>query len=240
MGFSTFPAVSAASKWERTVTFTSTQSWIVPTDVTQVEAILVAGGGGGGGGGYTGTACGGAGSVKHLQGINVTPSSSVTVTIGAGGTGGLYNDSANLGRGTAGGTTSFGGTSVPGGNAGRAISNQQSYLLSMGQFLGSHGGRISTYESSSLNNAIPSDGLGYMGYGAGGAGGTNNVNFQASPGLGYNGAGRGGYPDGAGGAAAANTGAGGGGAGNAATAWESCNGGSGGSGIAIIKYWSAL
>lgn len=77
------------AKWERTAVITSTQSWTVPDDVSQLDVIMC----GGGGGGTTPLAStntdskmvpGGSGSVDQKI-LTVTPGSTHTITIGAGG-----------------------------------------------------------------------------------------------------------------------------------------------------------
>lgn len=89
MGYSIYPAPSAASRSERTVFITSTQSWTAPADVTSVDILLVGGGGGAGGNGGTATASGGGGGGGVLQdSVPVTPNTAYTITIGAGGAGG--------------------------------------------------------------------------------------------------------------------------------------------------------
>ncbi len=66
-------------------TFTSDTTWTAPTDVSEVE-VLIVGGGGGGGGNYGGG--GGAGGLVYRSALTVTPGSSYAVTIASGGAGG--------------------------------------------------------------------------------------------------------------------------------------------------------
>src|SRR6056300_1635160 len=65
-------------------TFTSSGTFSVPSGVTSVDVLVVAGGGGGGGGHGAG---GGAGGLIYRPGFPVTPSGTVTVTVGDGGGG---------------------------------------------------------------------------------------------------------------------------------------------------------
>ena len=66
-------------------TFTSDTTWTAPTDVSEIE-VLIVGGGGGGGGNYGGG--GGAGGLVYRSALTVTPGSSYAVTIASGGAGG--------------------------------------------------------------------------------------------------------------------------------------------------------
>jgi len=73
------------------VTFKSSGTWTCPTDVTEVEYLVVAGGGGGAGtlnDRYAGGA-GGAGGFRTGTGLSVTPGTTYTVTVGGGGSGGI-------------------------------------------------------------------------------------------------------------------------------------------------------
>ncbi len=79
---------------------TETATWTVPTDLTDVQ-FLVVGGGGGGGGGTWGPGGGGGGVVTGLV-YSLTKNAEVVVTVGAGGDGGAYNS-----RGKSGGNSSI-------------------------------------------------------------------------------------------------------------------------------------
>lgn len=79
---------------------TETATWTVPTDLTDVQ-FLVVGGGGGGGGGTWGPGGGGGGVVTGLV-YSLTKNAEVVVTVGAGGTGGAYKS-----RGKSGGNSSI-------------------------------------------------------------------------------------------------------------------------------------
>jgi hypothetical protein len=215
MGFSTFPAASAASKWERTVHINSTQAWVAPNDVTQVELILCGGGGGGGSGQNAATGGTGGGGSADFTVLTVTAGQSYTVTIGGGGTGGVYPNT----NGASGGTSSFGALlSTPGGIG--AGFGQRSSLGS-----GKHGGSGGMGPSSTVGYTWMLPGLGFSGYGhGGGGGGTMSIHGGA------------GQVDQMGTLTNAKANSGSGGAGGL----SSGNGTTGGSGIAVIKYWSAL
>ena len=106
MGFSIFPAPSAASKTRYVVTLLNGSSWTVPAGVTYVNAKLFGGGGGGANFGVQGL---GGRVVTTL--VTTTPGASIAYAIGAGGSGGSNAPSD-------GGTTSFtGATSAEGGSA---------------------------------------------------------------------------------------------------------------------------
>ena len=72
--------------------FGTTQSFTIPTGVTSIDYLVVAGGGGGGtnpggtpgGTTYNGTGGGGAGGFRTGT-VAVTPGASMTITVGAGG-----------------------------------------------------------------------------------------------------------------------------------------------------------
>ncbi len=72
--------------------------YLVPSGVTEVEVLVVAGGGGGSGGG-NGGAGGGAGGLVYISNYAVTPGERISVTVGDGGaavvTGNSGNDGAN-------------------------------------------------------------------------------------------------------------------------------------------------
>jgi hypothetical protein len=76
-----------------------TISFIVPTGVNTVAALVVGGGGGGGFGGNGGG--GGAGAViTSNSGVTATPGTTVTATVGAGGTSGFQPSYTKGGKGT--------------------------------------------------------------------------------------------------------------------------------------------
>jgi hypothetical protein len=71
---------------------TNTQTWTIPSGVTQIVAIPVSGGGGGGGNGYqsqSGAGGGGGGGGFYPVQLAVTPGENISVVVGQGGAGGF-------------------------------------------------------------------------------------------------------------------------------------------------------
>ena len=128
-------------------TFTSSQTWTVPTGVTALLSVVAYGAGGGGAGGAAAAAIdnnpgvngvqgGGGGALVALENLDITGVGSVVITVGAGGSGGagktfnkprgssteqLSGTAAQGVNGSAGGATSFGGyLSIGGGGGGSA------------------------------------------------------------------------------------------------------------------------
>lgn len=105
-----------SKKPDEEITFTSSQSWVVPSDAKTID-IFVVGGGGGAGGYYANCndilqfnatyrdcvvygAYGGAGYTNTVSNVSVTPGETLTVVVGAGGTGGKgcrIKGSSNIG-----------------------------------------------------------------------------------------------------------------------------------------------
>jgi hypothetical protein len=227
------------SKTPTVVSFNSSTTWTVPSNVSLIDVLVVAGGGGGGldvGGG------GGAGGLIYKENYAVTPGASVTVTIGAGGAqsnnggnsvfgaltaiGGGYGGNYAGGNGNSGGSGGGGtGYSGPGfagaGTAGQGYAGgPQNYGAATAQLTGSGGGgaggpgQPGVYSASGFTEGGPGFACSITGtmvvYAKGGRGGGDNWT---------------GMQDGA-----ANTGNGGDGAGNPNT------GKTGGSGIVIVRY----
>lgn len=100
-------------------TFLSSSTWIAPSGVTSVEALVVAGGGSSASrwssGQDGGTGGGGGGGLVYNSSVSVTPGSSYVITVGAGGTGGV-GDAVKGSNGS--NTTAFGMTAIGGGAGG--------------------------------------------------------------------------------------------------------------------------
>lgn len=105
MGISVFPQVSGTSP--KLDVFTSSGSWVCPSNVTVIDILAVAGGGGGGaaesGLVHCAVSGGGGGGQVIRKNLSVTPGTTYTVTIGAGGLGSTSSTSA----GASGAATTF-------------------------------------------------------------------------------------------------------------------------------------
>jgi hypothetical protein len=242
-------------------------AWTAPTDVTQVEVLVVAGGGagaiGGGGGG------GGAGGLIYNNQYSVTPGQTYTVTVGAGGS--SITGGADV-QGTSGSNSIFGSLIAIGGGRGAANSKNADtggsggggYGPGVGQFGAGTAGQ--GFNGSNATSATS----GTNGGGGGGAGGTGGAGSSTSGGSGgvglqfgisglpisYAGGGGGGsqqpgqspgtatFGGGAGGGPAPANGTSGtantgGGGGGAGFAGSAVTSGAGGSGVVIVRYTTA-
>ncbi len=170
-------------------TFTSSGSFLVPTNVIRVWVKIVGGGSGGGSSNSAGGASGGGGGGYAEKMCDVSATTSITVTIGAGGTGGAIG--AN--NGNAGGSTIFGNcaTATAGGvgiansdgtyhNGGAAGIGTVGDVLGAGQpggagldFSGQGGGSMLGSGGSSVGGAT--GGSNATGYGGGGSGASGNA-----------------------------------------------------------------
>jgi Concanavalin A-like lectin/glucanases superfamily len=243
----------------RSFTTVGTTSWTAPSDVSQIEVLVVAGGGGGAGTNGGGMGGGGAGGLIYNNQYSVTPGQTYTVTVGAGG---AYGNTAAQG-----GNSQFGNLTAIGGGGGVSRTG----LASNNN--GGSGGGASEYPTVT-NVGSGTAGQGFNGgYGSstgdgGGGGGAGGPGGNSAGGTGGNGAGGNGgaglyfgisgtvvqYSQGGGGSAnsyvggspnggagsggsqyttftngVANTGMGGGGS-------YSTTPGNGGSGIVIVRY----
>lgn len=120
-------AFSITVRSPKTATFTSTGgfTWSVPTGVTSVRVLVVAGGGGGGtrngganSGGTDGGAGAGAGGMIDVPSFPVSPGGSVSGSIGRGGFGGANGYSGGETPGEKGTNTTFGTLTAIGGGYG--------------------------------------------------------------------------------------------------------------------------
>jgi hypothetical protein len=165
MGYSVFPAPSAASKTRYLATLTSGTSWTVPAGVTYVIATLFGGGGGGGAGGNSANP-GGTGGTTTFTGANSA----------LGGTGGAAQSrdqgstgnspGANSGLGGQGATRNDGGNST-----GAAETGQRGMIIST---------QVSTTPGSSISYSIGAGGsAGTTGSGNdGGSGGSGRIEIE--------------------------------------------------------------
>jgi hypothetical protein len=109
---------SIAVKAPSIVLFTATgsSSWTVPTGLSAVQILMVAGGGGGGSRFGAG---GGAGGMIEMPSFPVTPAGSVSYTVGTGGAGGPWPGNPGSGApGVVGSDSVFGTLTAKGGGSG--------------------------------------------------------------------------------------------------------------------------
>ncbi|NTV03049.1 MAG: filamentous hemagglutinin N-terminal domain-containing protein, partial [Chlorobiaceae bacterium] len=243
---------------------TGSSTWLIPTNVTTVQAWAI--GAGGGGGGASGAAGGGGGGGVAYYQYSTTPGQTIsysTGTAGAGGAGG-YNGSTGGtttvsyngvtlyayggqggvagGSGGSGGTATGGTTNVTGGSGGAGSSGDTG--SGGGGAIG--GGSGSSYNSSSggaggtsADVAGLSSALTVLGYslGAGGAATGPGTNLYTNAGTPNNAANFGSGGSGIGyWGGTGGTGLYGGGGGGAANEGGSVAGGAGGAGVAVVMY----
>jgi len=166
-------------------TYSSSGTFTVPAEVTQVTVECIGGGGGGGRArGNPATGGGGAGGSYVRSTLTVTPGTSYTVTVGAGGSGGNSSTS----NGSAGGDSWFSSSStiIAIGGAGGLAGNSNNTNGSPGT--GSTTGCIGTTKYAGGNGSTGNytSNSGYSGAGGGGAGSTG-AGGNASNGTGGSG-----------------------------------------------------
>lgn len=231
---------------------TSSNSLKFSGNVSTIDYSVTSGGGGGGGGDgdssrYTYGGAGGSGSGTITKmGIEVTPNKAYPAVIGAGGAGGLghrYNHAST--DGSAGGKSSFMGTTINGGNGGKRQTSQDTSAESGGGIGGGGGCVVNSSATAQppkaggdATSAAFTSFTGTSNLGGGGAGGSAYLNNYAEGGK--IGGGRGGHKQDSGAAGTANTGGGGGGGGNGGTTGSDDDpngygGGTGGSGYIGIR-----
>lgn len=174
---------------EQIYTTAGSYNWSVPSNVTSVSVVCV----GGGGGGHS-TGAGGAGALAWANSLTVTPSSVIVVVAGAAGL------SFGSGTATAGGNSTFNGSSVAAGGGSPGQSNEVGGLGgNVIQGSGGKGGNGGT--GASCCGGYPhAGGGGAGGYsGAGGNGGNGSPNFISGLNGSGGGAGGGGSYGGGGG-----------------------------------------
>lgn len=221
------------------LTFTTSQTYMIPAGYTKADIFCVGGGGGGSRGNDSVYGAGaGAGYTNKAIGISVNPGSSYLVTVGAGGAAATSRPAVGYNGGAssfgilcsaAGGYSAYpngGAGGSGGGGAGRSGS-------STGGDGGSNGsnGRYGDYADGTGQGTTTKawgDAAGTLYAGGGGGGGGKNL-FGVG---GSGGGGNGGASSGAGSAGATNTGGGGGGGGISGS-----SAGAGGSGIVLLKLY---
>jgi hypothetical protein len=145
--------------------FPESTSWIVPTGVTQVDYLLVAGGAGGG---VEGSGGGGGGGLRTGSSFPVTPGATYTVAIGAGGiaqfnnaytspyaggngsNSGIFTTGSSLWSSGGGGGGGTAGGRSGGNGGGGGFSNNAAGLGNLGAYTPSEGNNV--YLKSLLSN----------------------------------------------------------------------------------------
>jgi len=158
-------STTLGQKIQKTVRILSTQAWVAPFDVTEVDVILCGGGAGGQGGFNAAFGCaGGSGSATTAL-LTVVPGTSYTITIGAGSAGGT-----STGAISAGGTSSFGALlSIAGGGSSDPMTSRASRPAGLG---GGGGGLIYFSTNAGVRGGNVLNGSnGFEGYGGGGGSG---------------------------------------------------------------------
>jgi uncharacterized repeat protein (TIGR02543 family) len=233
------------------------ETFTVPTGVTQIDLLVV---GGGGGGGIDAGSGGGGGGGYVANSITVTTNSTLPINVGAGGSFGNYNVSSPTSGGTSSiiiGTNTFMATG--GAAAANGINTNPQPAVAVGgtgsgvggtAYTGASGGSGVGWVSgvtgpgiAGVNGSLVSSITGTsVTYGASGAGGGNVIGLTdlALRAGGLTGGGRAGYKvsgtEYGGGNALANTGGGGGAGMSNASNIANKSSGAGGSGIVVIRY----
>ena len=113
-GGSGFAVIKISATQNKIAVFSNTATWNVPTGVTSVEYMIVAGGGAGGAHNSGG---GGAGGYLAGVGYGVTPAQTFTVIVGAGGAGAINAAGGNGTNSVFATLTAYGGGGGAGGAA---------------------------------------------------------------------------------------------------------------------------
>jgi hypothetical protein len=183
----------------RYVTFTTSQTYTLPSNIFSIAVYTIGGGGGGGGGGgssgfYSGQGGGGGGSsfpvysnINVINGINT-----ITINVGGGGSGGNNNSTSNIGPGWVGnkpgtypGINPYPGSNGTNGGNSYVTYNGTNLCISNGGYAGIGGLGAVDNNSGTSNN----------GGATGVTGGTNGTKGNSVSGQGGN------TPGGTGGAA---------------------------------------
>lgn len=169
------------------VTCNSDGTFTIPSGITKLRYLVVAGGGGGGGiqnvDAY-GSGGGGGGGVKSASALAVAAGTTYAITVGSGGAGGVGGST----RGGNGGDSSFGTIAATGGGGGASQSVSSNYGAAGGS---GGGGRNQGYGGSGIagqgNNGGDGDGWGTSVGGGGGGGGAGSIGATGSGANGGNG-----------------------------------------------------
>jgi len=159
-------------------TTAGSHTWYKPSDVTEVDLLIV--GGGGGGGGVIGGG-GGAGGMHEEFGYDVSNDTSFAISVGGGGGGGNGFNTATQ-AGTKGGSSQFEAITVQGGGGGGPIGGNSS-CNSTNSNGGSGGGAaagLTTCWGTGVSGQGNNGGTGAGSNNGGGGGGAGGVGANAS------------------------------------------------------------
>jgi hypothetical protein len=175
-------------------TITNSQTWTVPSGITQLAAVVYAGGAGGSGGqsgGYFNQGIPGAGGgggvsskVAGFKDVSTSPGTNYSLTIGAGGNAGTGNNTSVSNRGGNAGSSSFGtlltvnGPTGPWGTSGL----QNNWGWSEGSFFGNI-----SYNTAAGNTYLGNNNVSYQNHPL--VDGNNALARGGEGGIGSNGAG---------------------------------------------------
>ena len=191
IGGKSFVTVNVNAGVVKSFTTVGTTSWTAPTDVTQIEVLVVAGGGGGGGVGNSqggGGGGGGAGGLLYNNQYPVTPGQTYTILVGAGGTAGL--GPGTTGQGGNGGNSQFGNLIAIGGGGGDDADRGHGALSGGsgggggGGGAGGRAGASGTPGQGFSGTTGYGSGQNYPGGGGGGAGGVGSTPTASAAGGG--------------------------------------------------------
>lgn len=136
-------------------TTAGSRTWTVPAGVTEIMVAMIGGGAAGGAAqardgaaNSSAAACGGAAGYARTFTMNVTPGQSFSVVVGAGGQPGMLTSTGGI-KGSPGGSTSFAGETVNGGNVGEAGFDENHY------YNGAPGGQASNASSGFASPNTP-------------------------------------------------------------------------------------
>jgi len=120
MGLQQIPAPTVTLPTRRTVVFTSSTTWTVPTSCIYADVLVVGAGGGGVGGGRSasGNVGGGGGALTFMQNIYLNGTGTVAITVGAGSNGGTGVATASNNYPSTAGFSAFGTYVYSGGGFG--------------------------------------------------------------------------------------------------------------------------
>jgi len=182
--FASQAVAASTTKGSASFTVPGTYTWVAPTGVTSVSAVVV---GGGGGGASSRGAGGGGGGLAYANNKTVTPGSSYTVTVASGGAGGPGSNTYVSGYNGGSSSLNLVGAGTITATGGQPQSNSSLGGTPSGTYTAGYNGGV-----GGTSTGVAGGGGGAAGYtGAGGAGGNGSANGATSTGGGGGGGGGG-------------------------------------------------